>query len=93
VRIFDCKRFILPPPREYPASVAFPWRSSYACPFFYVSGDKKAGKKVAVRIDQTLTQDATGTMAYLQFEAMGHRGRDTHPPGGQAPPAETYVKG
>ena len=37
----------------------------------YVSGDKKAGKEVAVRIDQTLTQDATGTMAYLQFEAMG----------------------
>ncbi len=37
----------------------------------YVSGDKKAGKEVAIRIDQTLTQDATGTMAYLQFEAMG----------------------
>src|SRR5450759_2788961 len=29
----------------------------------YVSGDKKAGKEVAVRIDQTLTQDANGTMA------------------------------
>ena len=29
------------------------------------------GGEVAVRIDQTLTQDATGTMAYLQFEAMG----------------------
>jgi aconitate hydratase len=37
----------------------------------YVSGDKKPGKEVAIRIDQTLTQDATGTMAYLQFEAMG----------------------
>ena len=37
----------------------------------YVSGDKKAGKEIAIRIDQTLTQDATGTMAYLQFEAMG----------------------
>ena len=37
----------------------------------YVSGDKKPGKEVAVRIDQTLTQDATGTMAYLQFESMG----------------------
>ena len=37
----------------------------------YVAGDKKPGKEVAVRIDQTLTQDATGTMAYLQFEAMG----------------------
>lgn len=30
-----------------------------------------AGKEIAIRIDQTLTQDATGTMAYLQFEAMG----------------------
>ena len=37
----------------------------------YVEGDRKAGKEVAIRIDQTLTQDATGTMAYLQFEAMG----------------------
>src|SRR3989337_802811 len=37
----------------------------------YVSGEKKPGKEVAIRIDQTLTQDATGTMAYLQFEAMG----------------------
>jgi len=30
-----------------------------------------AGKEIAIRIDQTLTQDATGTMAYLQFESMG----------------------
>ena len=30
-----------------------------------------AGGEIAIRIDQTLTQDATGTMAYLQFEAMG----------------------
>src|SRR5512132_3187422 len=37
----------------------------------YVAGEKKPGKEVAVRIDQTLTQDATGTMAYLQPEAMG----------------------
>ncbi|GAB4372319.1 MAG: aconitate hydratase [Deltaproteobacteria bacterium] len=37
----------------------------------YVSGQMKPGREVAVRIDQTLTQDATGTMAYLQFEAMG----------------------
>src|SRR5512143_2411592 len=37
----------------------------------YVSGDKKAGREIAIRIDQTLTQDATGTMAYLQFEAIG----------------------
>ena len=36
-----------------------------------VSGEMKPGKEVAIRIDQTLTQDATGTMAYLQFEAMG----------------------
>ena len=36
-----------------------------------VSGDPKAGNEIALRIDQTLTQDATGTMAYLQFEAMG----------------------
>ena len=37
----------------------------------YEAGDRKSGKEIAVRIDQTLTQDATGTMAYLQFEAMG----------------------
>jgi len=30
-----------------------------------------AGEEVGIRIDQTLTQDATGTMAYLQFESMG----------------------
>ncbi len=36
-----------------------------------VEGEMKAGSEVAIRIDQTLTQDATGTMAYLQFEAMG----------------------
>src|SRR5437762_11141378 len=36
-----------------------------------ISGEMKPGKEVAIRIDQTLTQDATGTMAYLQFEAMG----------------------
>jgi aconitate hydratase len=35
-----------------------------------VSGDLKTGNEIALRIDQTLTQDATGTMAYLQFEAM-----------------------
>ena len=35
-----------------------------------VSGEMKAGETVSVRIDQTLTQDSTGTMAYLQFEAM-----------------------
>jgi aconitate hydratase len=36
-----------------------------------VSGDLAPGREMAIRIDQTLTQDATGTMAYLQFEAMG----------------------
>ena len=36
-----------------------------------VSGSMEAGKSITIRIDQTLTQDATGTMAYLQFEAMG----------------------
>lgn len=36
-----------------------------------VEGEMEAGKQIAIRIDQTLTQDATGTMAYLQFEAMG----------------------
>ena len=34
-------------------------------------GELIAGSPIAIRIDQTLTQDATGTMAYLQFEAMG----------------------
>ncbi|MEY2335763.1 aconitate hydratase [Acidithiobacillus ferrianus] len=36
-----------------------------------VSGRLEAGRSIAIRIDQTLTQDATGTMAYLQFEALG----------------------
>ena len=36
-----------------------------------VSGEMVAGAEVGLRIDQTLTQDATGTMAYLEFEAMG----------------------
>ncbi len=35
-----------------------------------VSGEMKAGEEIGLRIDQTLTQDATGTMAYLQLEAM-----------------------
>jgi len=34
-------------------------------------GTLEPGTEIAIRIDQTLTQDATGTMAYLQFEAMG----------------------
>ena len=36
-----------------------------------VSGEMKVGEEIALRIDQTLTQDATGTMAYLEFEAIG----------------------
>ncbi len=36
-----------------------------------VSGTMTAGQEIAIRIDQTLTQDSTGTMAYLQFEAIG----------------------
>ena len=36
-----------------------------------VSGNMTPGKEIAIKIDQTLTQDSTGTMAYLQFEAMG----------------------
>ncbi len=35
-----------------------------------VSGEMVAGEEIAIRIDQTLTQDATGTMAYLQFETL-----------------------
>ena len=36
-----------------------------------VTGEMKKGAPIGIRIDQTLTQDATGTMAYLQLEAMG----------------------
>lgn len=35
------------------------------------SGEMAAGREIGLRIDQTLTQDVTGTMAYLQFEALG----------------------
>jgi aconitate hydratase len=35
-----------------------------------VDGEMKQGTEIGIKIDQTLTQDATGTMAYLQFEAM-----------------------
>ena len=38
-----------------------------------VEGDPRADAEIGIRIDQTLTQDATGTMAYLQFESMGVR--------------------
>ena len=36
-----------------------------------VSGEMTVGSDIGLKIDQTLTQDATGTMAYLEFEAMG----------------------
>lgn len=36
-----------------------------------VSGEMTVGSEIGLKIDQTLTQDATGTMAYLEFEAMG----------------------
>ncbi|NBK22499.1 MAG: aconitate hydratase, partial [Spirochaetia bacterium] len=36
-----------------------------------MEGSLEQGNPIGIRIDQTLTQDATGTMAYLQFEAMG----------------------
>ena len=36
-----------------------------------VTGEMIPGKEIGIKIDQTLTQDSTGTMAYLQFEAMG----------------------
>ncbi len=36
-----------------------------------ISGSMEAGQEISIRIDQTLTQDSTGTMAYLQFEAIG----------------------
>ena len=36
-----------------------------------VEGEMIPGQDIGLKIDQTLTQDATGTMAYLEFEAMG----------------------
>lgn len=36
-----------------------------------ISGNMESGSEIALKIDQTLTQDATGTMAYLEFETMG----------------------
>lgn len=42
-----------------------------------VEGKPEPGERAAIRIDQTLTQDATGTMAYLQFEAMGENEIET----------------
>ena len=39
--------------------------------YHLVEGEMIAGQEIGIRIDQVLTQDATGTMAYLQFESMG----------------------
>jgi aconitate hydratase len=36
-----------------------------------ISGQIKQGQEIALKIDQTLTQDATGTLALLEFEAIG----------------------
>ncbi|MGM9642894.1 MAG: aconitate hydratase [Eubacteriales bacterium] len=36
-----------------------------------ISGDMTPGSEISIKIDRTLTQDATGTMAYIEFEAMG----------------------
>ena len=36
-----------------------------------IEGEMIPGKEIGLRVDQTLTQDATGTMAWLQFEALG----------------------
>ena len=42
-----------------------------------VSGEMTIGQEIGIRIDQTLTQDATGTMAYLEFEAIGKKRVET----------------
>ena len=36
-----------------------------------LEGELEAGQEICIKIDQTLTQDSTGTMVYLQLEAMG----------------------
>ncbi len=42
-----------------------------------LSGEMKVGSEIGLKIDQTLTQDATGTMAYLEFEAIGKKRVET----------------
>ena len=42
-----------------------------------VEGELKAGNEITIKIDQTLTQDSTGTMVYLQLEAMEVEGIQT----------------
>ena len=41
-----------------------------------VGGSMVPGEEAALRIDQTLTQDATGTMAYLRVRGHGHSARE-----------------
>jgi aconitate hydratase len=38
-----------------------------------VKGKLEPGSEIAIKVDHTLTQDATGTMAFLEFMAMGYR--------------------
>jgi len=42
-----------------------------------LEGDLKQGSEIKIKVDQTLTQDSTGTMVYLQLEAMGVSERKT----------------
>ena len=44
--------------------------AQYLLEWHLVEGTMKAGEEIALKIDQTLTQDATGTMVMLEFEAM-----------------------
>ena len=60
--------------RLYPAKEGIPMGMTLAqkcIAAHLVSGEMKVGSEIGLRIDQTLTQDATGTMAYLELEAMG----------------------
>ena len=43
-----------------------------------VSGEMEVGKDVGLRIDQTLTQDATGTMAYIESQSQDREERRLH---------------
>src|SRR3712207_7694312 len=54
--------------RRPPRSTLFPYTTLFRS---LVVGKMKDGNEIGIRIDQTLTQDSTGTMAYLQFEALG----------------------
>jgi len=56
----------MPKPQKQPMNLVQKILSAHL-----VSGELKPGTEIGIRIDQTLTQDATGTMSYLQFEAIG----------------------